>query len=145
MSTEERILVLHISVLGKPAIYADGVPVTALPHKAQALLYYLAVNKERQSRESLAGLLWGDKPDDRARSNFRLTIHKIKMMLGPIIEADRRWVRLTPSLSTADEFFDFLALAPNPSERFDIRARTGAGTVWWPLSRWLRSEPGDRI
>jgi DNA-binding SARP family transcriptional activator len=47
-------------------------------HKALALLCYLAVNRQPFSRETLAGLLWGEMPDDSARMNLRRTLSRLR-------------------------------------------------------------------
>jgi predicted ATPase/DNA-binding SARP family transcriptional activator len=62
----------------------DGNPVTAWKsEKAQALLAYLAVEAERpQRRERLAGLLWPDVPERRARTNLRRVLADLRQALG---------------------------------------------------------------
>src|SRR5262245_21580967 len=56
----------------------------ALPlKKAQALLAFLALSpSQRQTRERLAALFWGDTPDEHARNSLRQTLFAIRGALG---------------------------------------------------------------
>ena len=50
----------------------DSIPIPG--RKAQALLAYLALtNGQRESREKLADLLWGDRPDELPMSSSSTT------------------------------------------------------------------------
>jgi DNA-binding SARP family transcriptional activator len=70
---------LQLFLLGKPRLQWDGQPLTGLVSaKAQALLFYLAVTGQPCSRSALAGLLWGDMPEETARANLRLTLSKLR-------------------------------------------------------------------
>ena len=74
---------LRISVLGSPILQFGERPLTAdlISLKGQALLVYLAVTRRAHSRTSLAGLLWGDLPEESARANLRLTLSKLRKIL----------------------------------------------------------------
>ena len=62
---------LELSLLGTVAITQNGEEVSGhIPAKSQALLCYLAVTGHPHSREKLAGLLWGDKSEESAKSVF---------------------------------------------------------------------------
>ena len=53
----------QLTVLGKVEMAQDGVPMTGLIYKKSlALLCYLAVIGRPYTRETLAGLLWGETP-----------------------------------------------------------------------------------
>lgn len=70
---------LQLFLLGKPRLLWEGQPFTGLVSvKAQALLFYLAVTGQPCSRSALAGLLWGDMPEESARANLRLTLSKLR-------------------------------------------------------------------
>lgn len=58
------------------------VPIRVDTRKAVALLAYLAVRGEHQNRDSLAGLLWPDYPQARARAALRRTLSTLKRALG---------------------------------------------------------------
>lgn len=61
-----------------------GARIVALPlKKAQALLAFLALAPgQRQTRERLATLLWGDVGDEHARNSLRQTLFGIRSALG---------------------------------------------------------------
>ncbi|MDX1621895.1 MAG: hypothetical protein R3320_12935, partial [Nitriliruptorales bacterium] len=59
----------------------DGRPLDVDTRKAIAVLATLVLNG-RQSRESLAVLLWPDSPQDRARAALRRTLSVLNSGLG---------------------------------------------------------------
>ena len=71
---------LSVSLLGLFQVTLDGAPVTTFKYnKAKALLAYLAVEVDRpHSRESLAGLLWPDLPDDVAHKNLSQALSNLR-------------------------------------------------------------------
>ena len=72
---------LTIRILGTPQILRDGVPV-ALPFKrAEALLYYLAVERSA-SRQELITLLWESDDETKGRKNLRHALYVLKKELG---------------------------------------------------------------
>ncbi len=74
---------LKLAVLGKLQINRDShALVEQLPLKGQALLVYLMLNRQPYSRAALAGLLWGEMPDEVAKTNLRLTISRLRKVLG---------------------------------------------------------------
>jgi len=83
---------LEIVVLGKPQITWQGEPLTAdlISAKGQALLIYLAVTGQACSRQSISGLLWGDFSEERARGNLRLTLSKLRGVVGDYIIPTRQ-------------------------------------------------------
>jgi DNA-binding SARP family transcriptional activator len=54
-----------------PRIDRDGVDLTFLRRKTMALLVYLAVTGRPHSRGTIAALLWGDLPQEKAAANLR--------------------------------------------------------------------------
>jgi predicted ATPase/DNA-binding SARP family transcriptional activator len=78
---------LELSLLGTVAITLNGDRVSGqLPAKSQALLGYLAITGGRHSREKLAGLLWGDTPEDRAKASLRKSLSGLrKLFEGALI------------------------------------------------------------
>ena len=57
---------LRLLLLGPPRLERDNAPVNLERRKALALLAYLAVTGEPQSREALATLLWPDHDESQA-------------------------------------------------------------------------------
>ena len=66
-----------ISLLGTPRIEHDGAPVEVDTRKAIALAAYLAVTEQRYSRDALAGLLWPEYNQSRARAALRRTLSSL--------------------------------------------------------------------
>ena len=73
---------LTILLLGPPRIESDGAPARVDTRKAIALLAYLAATGEGQRRDGLAGLLWPDSDQGRARAALRRTLSTLNKALG---------------------------------------------------------------
>jgi DNA-binding SARP family transcriptional activator/predicted ATPase len=105
---------LELLLLGKPLIRRDSLPVAAaLPAKGQALLFYLAVTGQAHSRSRLAGLFWGDMPDEVARANLRLTLSRLRKELGGALAASRQEVALRAGYRLDVAEFEQLATLPS--------------------------------
>jgi predicted ATPase/DNA-binding SARP family transcriptional activator len=117
---------LRIAVLGKPRITReDGSPVELGSAKATALLLYLATTGERHSRSSLAGLLWGDLPEEGARANLRLALTKLRRVAADILEVTRGYVAADPSSYWLDRREFEAALAGGDGDLERVRAAVG--------------------
>jgi len=66
-----------ISLLGAPRIEHDGVLVEVDTRKATALAAYLAVTRRGHTRDALAGLLWPEYNQRRARAALRRTLSSL--------------------------------------------------------------------
>jgi len=87
--------VLHLSLLGRAEIRLDDALLRdRLPLKGLALLAYLAVVGEPGSREALAGLLWGETPEEQARASLRVTLNRLPAALRPFLVATPQAVEL---------------------------------------------------
>jgi len=73
---------LSLSLLGRPRIERDGVPVEIGRRKTIALLTYLAVTGEPHHRDKLAALFWPRFPRDRARAALRRTLTEVRQAIG---------------------------------------------------------------
>jgi len=73
---------LRVFLFGPPRIERDGKPVEPDTRKAIALLAYLAVTGHAEGRDRLAGLLWPDADDERARGALRRTLSALRTALG---------------------------------------------------------------
>lgn len=72
---------LTVKTLGTPRVLLDGKPV-ALPFKrAEALLYYLAVERSA-SRQELIALLWESDDEAKGRKNLRHALYTLNKELG---------------------------------------------------------------
>lgn len=82
---------LELTTFGVPHIRIDGRSVEALSaRKAQALLIYLAMTRQQHSRQALAGLLWSDMPETKARQNLRVTLTRMREPLEEHLIIRRR-------------------------------------------------------
>jgi DNA-binding SARP family transcriptional activator/predicted ATPase len=75
---------LSLSLLGPFQVTLDGEAVTDFAtDKARALLAYLAVESDHpHRRDTLAGLLWPDQPQQRARHNLRQALSHLRQVIG---------------------------------------------------------------
>jgi DNA-binding SARP family transcriptional activator/tetratricopeptide (TPR) repeat protein len=75
---------LSVHLLGPFRANLDGQPVTGfVSDKARALLAYLAAETEcPHRRESLAGLLWPDYPEQDARTSLRTALANVRKLIG---------------------------------------------------------------
>ncbi|HXV41720.1 MAG TPA: BTAD domain-containing putative transcriptional regulator, partial [Anaerolineae bacterium] len=111
---------LRLSLLGKPYFERNGQPLPGLTSiKGQALLAYLAVTRQPHSRSALAGLLWGDMPEDIARTNLRVTLSLLHKAVGDAIITTRRTVEFNRH---NDTWLDVEALENAASSRTDLAA-----------------------
>ena len=74
---------LHLNLFGGfEARLASGRIVSPPTKKAQALLAYLAIRPgQRQTRDTLAALLWGERRDQRARAGLRQALMALRKAL----------------------------------------------------------------
>ncbi len=87
---------LELFLLGRPQICVDGQAIMNFnTRKDQALLAYLAVTGAAHSRETLAGLLWSELPEDKARRNLRHALSHLQKTIGPPWLTMERGVALT--------------------------------------------------
>ena len=79
--------VIRLRLFGRFSAVGDGVPPLPLriaSRKGIALLAYLALHPDHTaSREKLATLLWGDRPDQQARLNLRQCMLSLRNALAP--------------------------------------------------------------
>lgn len=73
---------LDMSLFGTFQVFLDREPVTAFESvKVCALLAYLAVESDHaRTRESLAGLLWPDYSERRARRNLSQALFNLRAL-----------------------------------------------------------------
>ncbi|HYZ05868.1 MAG TPA: AAA family ATPase [Rubrobacter sp.] len=100
-----------ILLLGTPRIEHDGVPVEVDTRKAIALVAYLAVTKQSHTRDALAGLLWPEYSQSRARAALRRTLSSLgKARAEGWLRADRESVDLDDTIWVdVARFHDLLA------------------------------------
>lgn len=84
---------LQIQLLGNPAVLVNGRILSGfVSAKAQALVYYLAATYQTHSRDRLAGLLWSEVEDERAKKNLRDVLSNLRQLLDPFLDITRQAV-----------------------------------------------------
>jgi len=68
-------------LFGTPRVAKNGASIELNLRKGLALLAYLAVTRQPQSRDTLATLLWPEKDQQAARSNLRRTVYELGQLL----------------------------------------------------------------
>lgn len=88
---------LSLSLLGLFEVTLADQPLTVFEYdKVRALLAYLAVEVDRpHRRETLAGLLWPDRPERRARQSLSQALFKLRRVIGDA-EAKPPFLLVTP-------------------------------------------------
>jgi DNA-binding SARP family transcriptional activator/predicted ATPase len=82
---------LTFILLGKLEISLGGVPLSGRRRKSLALLVYLVVTGRPHSRETLAGLLWGETTQVNANAGLRKTLAELRELVGPyLVDRDRK-------------------------------------------------------
>lgn len=86
---------LALYLFGPPRMERDGRLITTDTRKAIALLAYLAVTRQRHSRDTLATLLWPEYDQTHARATLRRTLSTLnKALAGPWLQIDRDTISL---------------------------------------------------
>jgi len=107
---------LTIALLGAFQVTLDCEPITSFAtDKARALLAYLAVEADRpHRRDVLAGLLWPDQPQRKARQNLRQALSHLRHTIHnqdeeePFLLIGRKTIQFNPG---SDHWLDVAAFA----------------------------------
>lgn len=90
---------LTVSLLGTPAFTLNNQPVSHLvTGRAAALLIYLAVTRQPQSRARLADLLWENLPELQAKTNLRYRLSDLRKVVGDYVVATGETVAFNQDL-----------------------------------------------
>lgn len=95
---------LHVRLLGQPLITYAGEPLTLSRRRLRTLLYYLAVEREPQTREHLGTLLWEDLPESLIRKNLRELLSRLRKELPDqtVLQTGKEYIALNPERCTTD-------------------------------------------
>jgi len=97
---------LEIRLLGSFTALQDNQKISAFrSSKSRALLAYLAAQPDQDHpRTKLAALLWGNLPEQAARTNLRIELSRLKQLLSahPALEISRNTVRVHHQYLTVD-------------------------------------------
>ncbi|HEY5685939.1 MAG TPA: BTAD domain-containing putative transcriptional regulator [Acidimicrobiia bacterium] len=132
---------LELKLVGPVDIQVDGRPLAVDTKKAVALLAYLAVSGQEQSRDHLADLLWPETDPERARATLRRTLSALRSGLGERwVEADRSSVRFKPDDDTFVDVDQLLHAAAETHDHGLDRVCPRCIDVLSPAAAMLRGE-----
>lgn len=94
---------LRLYVFGPPRLERAGRLIDFGLRRALALLVYLAVSRQPQSRDTLAALLWPESDQREARANLRRTLHRLGRVIGDVLTTGAETVAIS---SNADLWVD---------------------------------------
>lgn len=98
---------LDIRLLGNPVITVDGEPISVDTRKATAMIAFLVIEGGSADRDTLADLLWGESPADRARATLRRTLSVLRAGIGPErLRTNRDRIELLPGYRCDLELFE---------------------------------------
>ncbi|MCB8925448.1 MAG: tetratricopeptide repeat protein [Ardenticatenaceae bacterium] len=103
---------LHIAIPQKPALRFSA-------RRAELLLAYLALNRREHSRETLATLLWDDRPHKQAMANLRALLAQLPAAVRPYLQTSRHVVMFKPEADIwvdSRAFTELLDKAETPSQ-----------------------------
>ena len=72
---------LYLFALGPPEVRLGEHLVSFPTRKTQALLFYLAIEKNQQPREHLASLFWPDSSPEQSSASLRNTLSRLQSAL----------------------------------------------------------------
>ncbi|MEJ2265931.1 MAG: alpha/beta fold hydrolase [Anaerolineales bacterium] len=91
---------IRLFLFGTPRIERNKQPIDLGLRKALALVSYLAVTGQPQSRDFLAGLLWPESDQTTARGNLRRTLYLIQKKVGyDVLVVSKDNLGVSPSVS----------------------------------------------
>ena len=99
-------------LLGSGRILLDGKQVNLPFKQAEALVYYLLVEKET-FRPKLADIIWGDSADEhKVQSNMRNAIYVIRREFGRdfLVGASKNVIQINPEIRIDLDIDRFLSL-----------------------------------
>ena len=93
---------LRLAVFGPPEVFHDEQRLSFALRKAEALLFYLAVEGGMHSRSQLAALLWPDSESSTARNALRNALALLRRLLVDATVAEHSHLLLEPELLGLD-------------------------------------------
>jgi predicted ATPase len=138
---------LALAFLGPPLITVDGrIPSTALWTKTVALLAYLALETPRpHRREALAGLLWPEQPEAKAREDLRQALYLLRQALGEeFLQVTAQSIQLNAAADITVDVLEFTALVEG-CRRHSHRSLAGCRTCAARLERAVALYRGELL
>ncbi len=108
---------VEIHTFGGLRITRDGLPVAGFTtRKVEALLVYVACQGRPCPRETLADLLWDDRPQAQAQTNLRATLSRLNQHLPEALTIARHTIAVNPANVWLDVAALEAALANTPPD-----------------------------
>ncbi len=100
---------IKVVLLNTPMVHIDNEPVAFPFRKAEALFYYLAVEKHA-TRDELVNILWGDMDEENAKKNLRHAMYKLRKTfdMDIVISPQRSVVMLNNNILMDIDIDNFL-------------------------------------
>jgi Adenylate and Guanylate cyclase catalytic domain len=112
-----RVDEIEVRLFGPPEIHRAGAVVAVDTRKAIAVLAYLAAEGGPVSRDTLAGLLWADSPQSRARAALRRTLSTLRSaLIEDVLHTDGNTLSLYGALVVDCIGFSELVRSREPSD-----------------------------
>ena len=114
---------LSLTLCGRVVAALDGtqLPAAALSNKSLALLAFLALEPGAHSRDEVTALLWGDYPDEKARTSLRQALSHLRDIVGDCIHTDRTSLALVAEPdSDVRRFLAAAEASPREAAEVDI-------------------------
>ncbi len=103
---------LEIRLFATPQLLLNGNNVNRLRRKNRALLYYIAAEGGKSTREKVLSCFWPDRERSAAQPILRTMIHDLRKTLGENFQADDQIIALAPEASV--DVRDFLTAFTSP-------------------------------
>jgi DNA-binding SARP family transcriptional activator len=87
---------LELQLLGTPRLFVNGHLKDDLRRKNRALIYYVAAQGGKSTREKLLTFFWPDHERVAAQPILRTMIHDLRTQLGQAFQADDQTIALAP-------------------------------------------------
>jgi DNA-binding SARP family transcriptional activator/tetratricopeptide (TPR) repeat protein len=126
------VVTAELRLLGPPSLIKAGRPARLHSAKTLALLAYLILEADvSHRREKLAGLLWGESPDARARQSLRQALYSLRRVLGrELLALEEGVVIFEPPPGLWVDALEFLSLAPGDPSSKDLEALRRAAHLY---------------
>lgn len=104
-----------IKLFGKAQVLHHDTVVQGLPAKAQELLFFLIIHRERiHTRETIAACLWHDASPAQAKKYIRQTLWQLQAALGeeamgaePLLHLDNQWLQFNQAAPVSVDISQF--------------------------------------
>lgn len=116
----DQMSMVQVKLLQAPTVLKENEQIVFPFKKAEALFYYLAVNRQA-SRDELVDLLWGETDEETARKNLRHALYMIRKAFDAeiIISPQKSTVLLNPEIIIETDLQKFLEAGESSVEAYN--------------------------